>query len=71
MKDVQGFNNFASKMNIDVPLLHAAVEVNRRMNSLAQEGLVPHATDEKPKEQDLPPVTNVEETFEKLKKIRA
>ena len=71
MKDVQGFNNFANKIDVDVPLLQAAVEVNRRMNSLAQEGVVPHATDERPTEADLPPAINVDETFEKLKKIRA
>jgi len=48
MKDIQGFNNFASELDVDVPLLDAAVEVNKRMKKLAEEGVVPHATVEKP-----------------------
>ena len=71
MKDVEGFNNFASQIDIDVPLLRAAVEVNKQMYALAEEGVVPHATDERPLELNMLPSHGIEKIIENLKKIKA
>ena len=67
MKDIQGFNKFASELDVDVPLLHAAVEVNKRMKQLAEEGVVPHATVEKPSHSS----SLERERLEKMKKVTA
>jgi UDPglucose 6-dehydrogenase len=69
MKDVEGFNNFASQIDMDVPLLRAAVEVNKQMYALAEEGVVPHATDERPSQLDRFPGHGIEKTIENVKKL--
>jgi len=71
MKDIEGFNNFASKIKIDVPLLRAAVEVNNRMKALAEEGVVPHATVEKPSHLGPSPRYGIEKTVENVKQVKA
>jgi UDPglucose 6-dehydrogenase len=71
MKDIEGFSNFANKIDIDVPLLRAAVEVNRKMKALAEEGVVPHATVEKPSHLGPSPRYGIEKAVENLKQIKA
>jgi UDPglucose 6-dehydrogenase len=71
MKDIEGFSNFASQIDIDVPLLQAAVEVNRRMEALSEEGVVPHATVEKPSHLGLSPRYGKENTIENVKQVKA